>query len=102
MSPPEDLAEILPRHQGVLERVRLRGILLGLNDEPALEAVAAQRLENRDQIEVAVAWDREDTGLDPVLERQVLLADPVGHILANVLEVDVRDPLPVRLDGRER
>ena len=62
----------------------------------------AERLEDRHEVDRAVAGHGEHAGLDRRLERPALGPRALDDVGADALEVDVRDPLGVGLRGRER
>src|SRR5262249_39909699 len=58
----EALGQMVMPHLGVLERRRLRGVLLGLDDGPAAVADIGEQLGKRSEVDAAVAGHGEDAG----------------------------------------
>src|SRR3954468_17505155 len=62
------VADVVPSHASIVSRVRLRRILLGLDDQPACVPEACEQPEDRPEIEPPVAGDGEDAGAHGGLE----------------------------------
>src|SRR5437762_579016 len=73
-SDPRRLPDVGACLPGVLERVRLLGVLLGLDHHPARVAGIGEELEDRLVVDAAVARDGKDTVAHGAVEALALLA----------------------------
>src|SRR3954454_24621971 len=86
---PQHLLEVGKPHRGILLRVGLFRVLLGLDNDPA--GIAAKLAEDRSEIDHAVAGDRVDPLHDAIEETPVACLGLRAHIGPHVLGVDMAD-----------
>lgn len=70
-----------------------RRVLLGLHDEPPLKGALADKAGNRGEIDRAVPWHREHPASDARVEPEIVSPNLIHDGTANVLEMDMHDPV---------
>ena len=92
------LADVRTRLLRILERIGLRRILLGFDEHPAFIVALHHDVEDRAEVDVAIARDREHAGADTIEEAHVLCLDLVAHLHADVLQMDMADAREILLE----
>lgn len=94
--------DVLASFDRVLERIGFGRILLSFDDEPAIVVAVIDDVEDRTEVEVAIARDREHACADACEEAHVLFLDFVADVHADVLEMYVTDARQVLLEDVDR
>ena len=91
------LPDVLPGLHGILQRIGLGGVLLGLHQQPALVAGVREHLEHGVEVHAAVAGDGEGAVADGLQEGPVVLPGLFHHRQTHILQMDVAHPAHILL-----
>ena len=77
-------ANIFAGFYGVFKRISLGGVLFRLNDIPAVVVARVDYIENRREVNIAVAGNREHTRAHSVEEAHIFSLDAVADFHADI------------------